>query len=74
MPETALLRAFMFFFKFQVFNSIFLGEVEILASLMFETPVYWEYHILPGHRLFSVLAERSSFSFNESFHHTRGPA
>ena len=61
MPETALLSAFIFFFSKFKFESPVLGEVEIFACHMFKTPVLWAYHILPGHRLLSLLAERSSF-------------
>ena len=38
----------------------------MFASPKFKTLVLWEYHILPGHRLLSLLAERSSFSLISS--------
>ena len=68
MPETALLTAFylLFLTQFKFKNPDF-GEVDFFASPLFKTPVFWEYHILPGHRLLSVLAERSRFSLNEAF-------
>ena len=40
---------------------------------MFKTPVFWEYHILPGHRLFRYMRNGPAF-LCESFHHTRGPS
>ena len=72
MPETVLLSAWILIF---VSNSslkgLFFGKLNVFrnffASLKFKTPVFWEYHILPGHRLLSLLAERSSFSLVSSY-------
>ena len=67
MPETALLSAFMFCFRNSRFLKHFFFEVEVFAFPMIKAPVFWEYCILPGHRLLSLHAERSSFSLNEAF-------
>ena len=59
-PETALLSVF--FFKIRVFiiEKLFCGKWKFLLPPSVKL-LFWECHILPGHRLLSLLAERSSF-------------
>ena len=73
MPETALLSAFIFYFQNSILKVHFLGNLKFLLPICLNS-CFWEYHILPGHRLLSLLAERSGFSLNEAFINTGGPS
>ena len=72
MPGTAF-SVFFFFSKFK-FVRAFWGDVEILASLMFKTPVFWEHGIPPGHTPPFVSCGTVQLFFERNFHHTRGPS
>ena len=73
MPETALLSAFMFFFKIQVFKSPFLDKLNFLlplgSKLLFLGIPHTTWTPLP-----LVTCGTVQCFFERSFHHTRGPS